>query len=301
MAYEKQNFIEKQVLKAEHLNHIESGIESAVSVTAQSLTDAQKTQARSNIGAAPSSHTHDDRYYTESEIDTKLAGKSDTGHTHDDRYYTETEINTKLAGKSDTGHTHSNYVDLSSAQTVTAAKTFNGEQKFYNQTYCPTISDTASGVGCAFKASRGLFNEALIDKIIATASTGKIPFYKYTGTSGGSMTGLAEIASIQDGSMLILGKAVYGEHNKPTGTYSGNGSTTSRTVSCGSATNGKMLYIGSSAGVALVTQTGAICLSSGSVTGLKYANANYGNGTLTIATDNVCLNKSGTTYSYFTI
>ena len=27
-------------------------------------------------------HTHDDRYYTESEIDTKLSGKSDTGHTH---------------------------------------------------------------------------------------------------------------------------------------------------------------------------------------------------------------------------
>ena len=32
---------------------------------------------------APSAHTHDDRYYTESEINTKLSGKSDTGHTHD--------------------------------------------------------------------------------------------------------------------------------------------------------------------------------------------------------------------------
>ena len=31
----------------------------------------------------PSGHTHDDRYYTESEINTKLSGKSDTGHTHD--------------------------------------------------------------------------------------------------------------------------------------------------------------------------------------------------------------------------
>ena len=30
----------------------------------------------------PSSHTHDDRYYTESEINSKLSGKSDTGHTH---------------------------------------------------------------------------------------------------------------------------------------------------------------------------------------------------------------------------
>ena len=55
-------------------------------------------------------HTHDDRYYTETEIDSKLNGKSNTGHTHDDRYYTESEINTKLAGKSDTSHSHTTHL-----------------------------------------------------------------------------------------------------------------------------------------------------------------------------------------------
>lgn len=55
-------------------------------------------------------HTHDDRYYTETEIDSKLNGKSNTGHTHDDRYYTESEMNTKLAGKSDTSHSHSTHL-----------------------------------------------------------------------------------------------------------------------------------------------------------------------------------------------
>ena len=34
----------------------------------------------SAIGAAASSHTHDDRYYTESEVDTKLSGKANTSH-----------------------------------------------------------------------------------------------------------------------------------------------------------------------------------------------------------------------------
>lgn len=58
------------------------------------------------VGASEAGHTHDDRYYTESEMDTALAGKSDTGHDHDDRYYTETEMDTALAGKSDTGHDH---------------------------------------------------------------------------------------------------------------------------------------------------------------------------------------------------
>lgn len=50
----------------------------------------------------PSTHNHDDRYYTESETDTLLSGKSNTGHNHDDRYYTETEVNTALAGKQNT-------------------------------------------------------------------------------------------------------------------------------------------------------------------------------------------------------
>ena len=39
------------------------------------------------------SHNHDDRYYTESEIDTSLAGKSDTTHTH--TTWTEIELDTR--------------------------------------------------------------------------------------------------------------------------------------------------------------------------------------------------------------
>ena len=35
-----------------------------------------------------------------------LDSKSETGHTHDDRYYTETEMNTKLNGKANSSHTH---------------------------------------------------------------------------------------------------------------------------------------------------------------------------------------------------
>lgn len=35
--------------------------------------------------------------YSKDEVDTKLATKSDSTHTHDDRYYTETEIDTKVS------------------------------------------------------------------------------------------------------------------------------------------------------------------------------------------------------------
>ena len=50
-------------------------------VSGQGLSDAEKNNARANIGAqatgsyAASTHTHDDRYYTESETDTKLKEK----------------------------------------------------------------------------------------------------------------------------------------------------------------------------------------------------------------------------------
>ena len=84
-------------------NKAMSEIPDHMSNTVKHITAAERTDWNSKAAGV---HTHDDRYYTETEMNTKLSGKSDTGHTHDDRYYTETEMNTKLAGKSDTGHTH---------------------------------------------------------------------------------------------------------------------------------------------------------------------------------------------------
>ena len=56
-----------------------------------------------NSGGGAGTHNHDDRYYTETEIDSKLGEKAPLNHTHDDRYYTETEINNKLKTKTSTG------------------------------------------------------------------------------------------------------------------------------------------------------------------------------------------------------
>ena len=80
----------------------------AVSTVAnQGLSDTEKSNARSNIGAqvagsyASSTHNHDDKYQSKGSY-------ASASHTHDDRYYTESEINTKLNGKANSSHTHGN-------------------------------------------------------------------------------------------------------------------------------------------------------------------------------------------------
>jgi len=47
------------------------------------VTEVLDLVTKAYVDGEITSHTHDTRYYTESEIDTFLSGKSDTGHTHD--------------------------------------------------------------------------------------------------------------------------------------------------------------------------------------------------------------------------
>ena len=93
------------------------GIQDNLTSTAtdQSLSANQGKVLKGLVYArSPHNHTHDDRYYTESEMNPKLNGKANASHTHDDRYYTESEMNTKLNGKANSSHTH-NYAGSSSA------------------------------------------------------------------------------------------------------------------------------------------------------------------------------------------
>lgn len=71
---------------------------------AASASNAE-TAAANVSGLVIGEHNHDDRYYTESEVDSLLST-----HNHDGRYYTESEVDTKLSGKADSNHSHSQYL-----------------------------------------------------------------------------------------------------------------------------------------------------------------------------------------------
>jgi len=90
-------------------------------------------------GKSSTGHTHDDRYYTETEIDALLSGFGGD-HNHDDRYYTQAEVDTLLLGKASTSHTH----DYSS---VYAALVHNHDDRYY----------TDSEVDAAFAALSGVY------------------------------------------------------------------------------------------------------------------------------------------------
>lgn len=75
---------------------IQGDIADAVEVEATRAKAAESTLQANIDKKANTGHTHDDRYFTETEINNKLAGYSATGHSHDDKYYTETEIDAKV-------------------------------------------------------------------------------------------------------------------------------------------------------------------------------------------------------------
>ena len=122
-------------------------------------------------GKAPNGHSHDDRYYTETEVDEIVEGiqediadavevettrakaaestlqanidkKANTGHTHDDRYFTETEINNKLAGYSVTGHNHDDeyYTETEiDAKVTTLQSNIDGKANKSHGNHVPTV------------------------------------------------------------------------------------------------------------------------------------------------------------------
>lgn len=54
--------------------------------------NADKVDGLDSSAFAAAAHNHDDRYYTESEVDERVAGKASLGHVHDDRYYEKSSV-----------------------------------------------------------------------------------------------------------------------------------------------------------------------------------------------------------------
>lgn len=85
---------------------VDSSLSSSSKNPVQNKVVNSALSGKSDIGHE---HTSDEIHYAYDQnvsVTTILENKASKHHTHDDRYYTETEMNTKLNGKANSSHTH---------------------------------------------------------------------------------------------------------------------------------------------------------------------------------------------------
>lgn len=222
----------------------------------------------------PSSHTHDDRYYTETEINTKLAGKSDTGHTHTKSQITD--FPTSMAangGNSSTVNGHTVNSDVPANAKFT--DTWRGIQN--NLTSDSTTDSLSAAQGKALKT--------LVDT--KTSNTGTLTGIKMNGASKGT-SGVVDLGTVLTGGKQTTTSTVDGGSNVYTfsdgSTITVKNGSKGATGAAGSAgAAGKNGTNGTSAvwftGTAVTgTSTSAISVSvSGSKAGDMYLNTSTAN------------------------
>lgn len=77
--------------------------------------------------------------------DTKLSGKADSSHTHDDRYYTESEVDTKISGVNSTISTHTG--DTTVHITSSERTNWNSAYSHSTSTHAPSNAERNVIVG----------------------------------------------------------------------------------------------------------------------------------------------------------
>lgn len=136
-----------------------------ISTATQSALDG-----KSDIG-----HTHDDRYYTESEVDTALGGKANASHTHS--ISEVTNLQTSLDGKAASSHTHtvSEVTDFDAEVANNSAVQAN-TAKVSNATH---TGDATGSTALNVVGIRGVS----VDASVATPSDGDILVFRSSGNN----------------------------------------------------------------------------------------------------------------------
>lgn len=120
-------------------------------------------------------------------IKSALDGKSNTGHTHDDRYYTESEINTKLNAKANSSHTHTKAQITDFPTSMPASDVYAWAKAASKPSY--TIGEVSGNLAASrISGTISAVNlPSYVDDVLEYASLSKFPT---TGESGKIYTAL---------------------------------------------------------------------------------------------------------------
>ena len=215
-----------------YVDGVTSNIQSQLDAKAASSTLSSHTGNKSNPHGVTAAQVGT---YTKAEIDSALASKQAAGsyaassHTHDDRYYTESEINTKLAGKSNTNHTH-NYAGSSSAGgAATSANKVNssltvklnggsteGTNMFtFNGSAAKSVNITPASIGAQAAGSYAAsshthddryYTESEINtKLAGKSDTNHTHNYAGSSSAGGAANSAKELINSSTGAAMAVG------------------------------------------------------------------------------------------------
>jgi hypothetical protein len=92
------------------------------------------------------------------------------------------------------------------------------------------------------------------------------------------------------------GYSIFGDHNKPSGSYTGNGSAASRTIDIGSTVNAVLLFNNSGSSSGIITAVGGIFWNGTTV--VSSANIKVAGSSLVITGVDDYFNANGVTYSF---
>ena len=133
-------------------------------------SDTGHTHTKSNI--TDFAHTHDDRYYTESETDNLLSGKASSSHTH-----TKSEITDFPTSMTPTSHSHgdltndgkitTSYVEKDTNDFPVVADNSDGKKLKRGQIYTGFVWDNYArpNIGTSAQATQTAINNAIDTKI----------------------------------------------------------------------------------------------------------------------------------------